>query len=42
MKRSTKTWTKRAGLVLAVVVGYDLYKAHTPGPAPTVNRSRIA
>lgn len=41
MKRRTKSWVKIGALAAAVVVGYDLYKAHTGGPAPTVNRTRI-
>lgn len=36
-----KVWAKRVGFILAVVVGYDLYKAHTGGPAPSTSTQRL-
>lgn len=41
MTKRTKSWVKVGAVVVAVVVGWDLYKAHTGLPAPTVNAGRI-
>lgn len=41
-RSKTKRLAKGALAVVAIVVGYDLYKAHTNGPAPTTNRNRIS
>lgn len=39
--RKTRSWLKIGACALGVVVLYDLYKAHTGGPAPTTSASRI-
>lgn len=41
LKRRTKSYAKIAAIAIAAVFGWDLYKAHTNGPAPTVSASRI-
>ena len=40
LRRKSKSYLKIAGIALAAVVGYDLYKAHTGGPAPSTNPQR--
>lgn len=39
--RKTRSWLKIGAVALGVVVVYDLYKAHTNGPAPTTAASRL-
>lgn len=41
LRRKSKSVLKVAGIALAAVIGYDLYKAHTGGPAPSVNPQRV-
>jgi|GEM_PF-3975889 len=41
LKRKTRSWLKVGGMAAVVVIGYDLYKAHTGGPAPSINPQRV-
>ena len=41
LKRKTRGALKVGGIALGVVVVYDLYKAHTGGPAPSTSAQRV-